>query len=82
GYNTSVAVWVGFIGLAGVAAETGVVMLIYLDEAYEHRRAEGRLAGPADVAGHVQIARLAGGVLAAASDPRCDGRGTVFGGDG
>jgi copper/silver efflux system protein len=34
GYNTSVAVWVGFIALAGVAAETGVVMLIYLDEAY------------------------------------------------
>ncbi len=33
GYNTSVAVWVGFIALAGVAAETGVVMLIYLDEA-------------------------------------------------
>ena len=32
-YNTSVAVWVGFIALAGVAAETGVVMLIYLDEA-------------------------------------------------
>jgi Cu(I)/Ag(I) efflux system membrane protein CusA/SilA len=36
GYNTSVAVWVGFIALAGVATETGVVMLIYLDEAF-HR---------------------------------------------
>jgi Cu(I)/Ag(I) efflux system membrane protein CusA/SilA len=36
GYNTSVAVWVGFIALAGVAAETGVVMLIYLEEAF-HR---------------------------------------------
>ncbi len=35
GYNTSVAVWVGFIALAGVAAETGVVMIIYLDEAYQ-----------------------------------------------
>jgi Cu(I)/Ag(I) efflux system membrane protein CusA/SilA len=34
GYNTSVAVWVGFIALAGVATETGVVMLIYLDEAF------------------------------------------------
>jgi Cu(I)/Ag(I) efflux system membrane protein CusA/SilA len=33
GYNTSVAVAVGFIALAGVAAETGVVMLIYLDHA-------------------------------------------------
>jgi Cu(I)/Ag(I) efflux system membrane protein CusA/SilA len=35
GYNTSVAVWVGFIALAGVAAETGVVMLVYLDEAWK-----------------------------------------------
>jgi copper/silver efflux system protein len=34
GYNTSVAVWVGFIALAGVAAEVGVVMLVYLDGAY------------------------------------------------
>ena len=33
GYNLSVAVAVGFIALAGVAAETGVVMLIYLDHA-------------------------------------------------
>jgi copper/silver efflux system protein len=38
GYNTSVAVWVGLIALAGVAAETGVVMLVYLDGAF-HRRA-------------------------------------------
>ena len=35
GYNLSVAVAVGFIALAGVAAETGVVMLIYLDHACE-----------------------------------------------
>jgi Cu(I)/Ag(I) efflux system membrane protein CusA/SilA len=46
GYNLSVAVAVGFIALAGVAAETGVVMLIYLDHAWEtlkgSRRAEGR----------------------------------------
>ncbi|MDE2382650.1 MAG: efflux RND transporter permease subunit, partial [Xanthomonadaceae bacterium] len=45
-YNTSVAVIVGFIALAGVAAETGVVMLIYLDHALEvraaQRQAEGR----------------------------------------
>ena len=34
-YNMSVAVWVGFIALAGVSAETGVVMLLYLDLAYE-----------------------------------------------
>ncbi|OGW59520.1 MAG: cation transporter [Nitrospirae bacterium RBG_16_64_22] len=37
GYDLSVAVGVGFIALAGVAAETGVVMLIYLDQAYEKR---------------------------------------------
>ena len=35
GYNLSVAVAVGFIALAGVAAETGVIMLIYLDHAWE-----------------------------------------------
>ncbi len=37
GYNVSVAVGVGFIALAGVAAETGVVMLIYLDQAYQEQ---------------------------------------------
>jgi len=40
GYNMSVAVGVGFIALAGVAAETGVVMLIYLDQAYGKYRSE------------------------------------------
>jgi copper/silver efflux system protein len=40
GFNLSVAVAVGFIALAGVAAETGVVMLIYLDHALEEVRAE------------------------------------------
>ncbi len=53
GYNTSVAVWVGFIALAGVAAETGVVMLIYLDEAFHRHRLDGRLRRPADVAAAV-----------------------------
>jgi Cu(I)/Ag(I) efflux system membrane protein CusA/SilA len=43
GYNLSVAVAVGFIALAGLAAETGIVMLAYLDEAYERRKQEGRL---------------------------------------
>lgn len=42
GYNWSVAVAIGFIALAGVAAETGVVMLIYLDHAWEAQRAAGR----------------------------------------
>jgi Cu(I)/Ag(I) efflux system membrane protein CusA/SilA len=50
GYHTSVAVWVGFIALAGVAAETGVVMLIYLDEAFHRRRDEGHMRDAADVA--------------------------------
>jgi Cu(I)/Ag(I) efflux system membrane protein CusA/SilA len=40
-YNWSVAVAIGFIALAGVAAETGVVMLIYLDHAWAARRAAG-----------------------------------------
>jgi Cu(I)/Ag(I) efflux system membrane protein CusA/SilA len=53
GYNTSVAVWVGFIALAGVAAETGVVMLIYLDDAFEHRRRAGHMVTAADVAAAV-----------------------------
>jgi Cu(I)/Ag(I) efflux system membrane protein CusA/SilA len=44
GYNMSVAVMVGFIALAGVAAETGVVMIIYLDHAFEaKRRTQGQL---------------------------------------
>src|SRR6266496_1400305 len=43
GYNMSVAVWVGLIALAGVGAETGVVMLLYLDQAWEKFRAEGRM---------------------------------------
>jgi Cu(I)/Ag(I) efflux system membrane protein CusA/SilA len=42
-YNMSVAVAVGFIALAGLAAETGIVMLAYLDEVYHRRKREGRL---------------------------------------
>ncbi len=37
GYNFSVAVWVGYIALFGIAVETGVVMVIYLDEAWQER---------------------------------------------
>ncbi|MBF0257074.1 MAG: efflux RND transporter permease subunit, partial [Gammaproteobacteria bacterium] len=43
GYNLSVAVGVGFIALAGVAAEFGVIMLIYLDNALRDRQAQGPL---------------------------------------
>jgi Cu(I)/Ag(I) efflux system membrane protein CusA/SilA len=42
-YNMSVAVGVGFIALAGVAAETGVVMLLYIDNAYRERLLHGRM---------------------------------------
>ncbi|TLX61508.1 CusA/CzcA family heavy metal efflux RND transporter [Stutzerimonas nosocomialis] len=45
GYNMSVAVAVGFIALAGVAAETGVIMLIYLDHALAERRAAREAVG-------------------------------------
>jgi Cu(I)/Ag(I) efflux system membrane protein CusA/SilA len=48
-YHLSVAVWVGIIALAGVAAETGVVMIIFLDEAYERWQREGRLRSVADL---------------------------------
>jgi Cu(I)/Ag(I) efflux system membrane protein CusA/SilA len=53
GFNLSVAVAVGFIALAGVAAETGVIMLIYLDHALEDEKrkalAEGRAVTRADL---------------------------------
>ncbi len=49
GYNSSVAVAIGFVALAGVAAETGVVMLIYLDQAYRERTDRLLMRGRADV---------------------------------
>ncbi len=48
-YNLSVAVWVGLIALAGLDAETGVVMLLYLDHAWDKFQAAGRLNTPADL---------------------------------
>ena len=48
-FHLSVAVVVGFIALAGLAAETGVVMLVYLDESYRRRQSEGRMASSADL---------------------------------
>ena len=47
GFNLSVAVAVGFIALAGVAAETGVVMLIYLDNALDGVASAARRGRPA-----------------------------------
>jgi len=49
GYNMSVAVWVGLIALAGIDAETGVVMLLYLDHAWEKFRAAGRMNSMRDL---------------------------------
>jgi Cu(I)/Ag(I) efflux system membrane protein CusA/SilA len=48
-YNLSTAVWVGLIAVAGVAAETGIVMVVYLDEAFARYMREGRIQTPADV---------------------------------
>jgi Cu(I)/Ag(I) efflux system membrane protein CusA/SilA len=50
GYNWSIAVWVGLIALAGLDAETGVVMLLYLDIAYERWKGQGRMTSWAELA--------------------------------
>jgi Cu(I)/Ag(I) efflux system membrane protein CusA/SilA len=62
GYNLSVAVAVGFIALAGVAAETGVVMLIYLDHAWEAAQKKSALAGRRADAGDLYGAVMEGAV--------------------
>jgi Cu(I)/Ag(I) efflux system membrane protein CusA/SilA len=49
GYNMSVAVVVGFIALAGLAAETGVVMLLYIDNAYKDRLLHGQMNTRSDL---------------------------------
>lgn len=54
GYNLSIASAVGFIALAGVAAEFGVVMLIYLDNAIRRRREEGRFSSVGDLVAAIE----------------------------
>jgi copper/silver efflux system protein len=49
GYNMSVAVWVGLIALAGLDAETGVVMLLYLDHAWDKFKAKGHMTNMKDL---------------------------------
>lgn len=49
GYNLSIAVWVGIIALAGLDAETGVVMLLYLDQAYDDWKKKGLMRGLQDL---------------------------------
>ncbi len=53
-YNLSVAVWVGIIALAGVDAETGVIMLLYLDQAYDRSKKEGRMRNRNDLQAAVE----------------------------
>jgi Cu(I)/Ag(I) efflux system membrane protein CusA/SilA len=48
-YHFSAAVWVGVIALAGLAAETGVVMIVYLDEAFHRYQREGRMNNLSDL---------------------------------
>ena len=62
GYNMSVAVAVGFIALAGVAASTGVVMLIYLDHAWEEVKAKCRASGTTPNAADLYAAVMDGAV--------------------
>jgi copper/silver efflux system protein len=49
GYDMSVAVWIGLVALAGLDAETGVLMLLYLDLSWEKFRAEGRMNSLSDL---------------------------------
>jgi copper/silver efflux system protein len=49
GYNLSIAVWVGIIALAGLDAETGVVMLLYLSLAYEKHKTLNRMESTGDL---------------------------------
>ncbi|MDO9048543.1 MAG: CusA/CzcA family heavy metal efflux RND transporter [Methylobacter sp.] len=58
GYNMSIAVWVGLIALAGVAAETSAVMLAYLDEAVRRRQEAGQLRSLADLLEAVQTGAM------------------------
>src|SRR5512138_1690390 len=48
-YRLSTAVWVGIIALVGLAAQTGVVMIVYIDHAYERRRAAGKIRDLSDI---------------------------------
>ena len=48
-YNLSTAVWVGLIAVAGVAAQTGIVVVVYLDRAYREAMERGRLRAVEDV---------------------------------
>jgi len=48
-YRLSTAVWVGIIALVGLAAQTGIVMIVYIDNAYERRRRAGKIRDLGDI---------------------------------
>jgi Cu(I)/Ag(I) efflux system membrane protein CusA/SilA len=48
-YHLSTAVWVGLIALVGLAAQTGIVMIVYIDNAYERRRKAGKIRDLSDI---------------------------------
>ncbi len=69
-YNLSVAVWIGLIALAGLDAETGVVMLLYLDIAYEDGVRKGRMNSAADLTAaihHGAVQRVRPKIMTAAT---------------
>jgi Cu(I)/Ag(I) efflux system membrane protein CusA/SilA len=54
-YRVSTAVWVGIIALVGLAAQTGIVMIVYIDNAFQRRKAAGRINNLKDiVAAHME----------------------------
>jgi Cu(I)/Ag(I) efflux system membrane protein CusA/SilA len=54
-YRVSTAVWVGIIALVGLAAQTGIVMIVYIDNAFHKRQAEGRINNLKDIiAAHME----------------------------
>jgi copper/silver efflux system protein len=68
GYNMSLAVWVGLIALAGLDAETGVVMLLYLDRAFDAAKARGAvtLQSLKDAIDHGAVRRVRPKIMTAA----------------
>jgi copper/silver efflux system protein len=71
GYHMSTAVWVGIIALAGLDAETGVVMLLYLDLSYDKWKKEGRLRNVSDLKNAIMegaVKRLRPKIMTVATD--------------
>jgi len=70
-YDMSLAVWVGIIALLGIDAETGQVMLLYLDTEYEHRVADGKMRTEADLMAAIHegaVARIRPKTMTVATD--------------